>query len=186
MHHNDRFNILQADGNGNFLFLVINGQRTASGHATQGSERLYGLWMRDQAIRLADDLQAFHDQHGLTVSHFVSWGRLFTTFAFATDDEANAFMLAFPYWDLGLLGISHNGLRHVAHRDDRGSSLERPERLLCACCGGVTFGRQWWNQDSGYGLCEACGDRLPSRVENMDWTYGYRNVHYAIHPNQGE
>lgn len=186
MHKNARFNILQAPGNGNSLFLVIDGQRTDSGHAARGAERLYGLWTRDQAIRLADDLQAFHNQHGLDVGHFVTWGKLFTTFAFATDDQANAFMLTFPYWDLGLLGISHDGLRHVAHRDDRGIALPPPQRLLCACCGSVTFGRQWWNQDSGYGLCEVCGDRLPSKVQDMAFTYGYRNVHYAIHPNQGE
>lgn len=59
-------------------------------------------------------------------------------------------------------------------------------RLLCCCCGASTRGRQWWNQDTGYGLCAECGDWIPSRPghqmtpEDMERTYGTRGVHYAI------
>lgn len=28
--------------------------------------------------------------------------------------------------------------------------------LICCCCGGVAPGRQWWNRDTGYGICPRC------------------------------
>ncbi|MFB9160465.1 hypothetical protein ACFFT9_22795, partial [Chromobacterium violaceum] len=30
--------------------------------------------------------------------------------------------------------------------------------LICCCCGGRTMGRQWFNQDVGYGLGKCCVD----------------------------
>src|SRR6185503_3800288 len=32
----------------------------------------------------------------------------------------------------------------------------RPKRLICSCCGESCIGRQWWNRDTGYGLCDRC------------------------------
>lgn len=62
--------------------------------------------------------------------------------------------------------------------------------LLCTCCGGRTRGRQFYNQDTGFGLCPSCADRILSRWpkpehEGTDWrsfeqTYGVRGVHFAI------
>lgn len=54
-------------------------------------------------------------------------------------------------------------------------------RLLCACCAGVTHGRQWFNQDDGYGLCPSCADRIEARGNtDMPRTYGVRGVHYDL------
>jgi hypothetical protein len=56
--------------------------------------------------------------------------------------------------------------------------------LTCCCCGSETRGRQWWNRDTGYGLCPACIP-LCSRCatpEDMGSLYGVRGVHYDIVP----
>lgn len=34
--------------------------------------------------------------------------------------------------------------------------MKRPKRLTCCCCGESTIGRQWWNRDKGFGLCQKC------------------------------
>lgn len=59
--------------------------------------------------------------------------------------------------------------------------------LRCACCGSGTRGRQWPNQDTGFGLCASCGDWIPATdrsgeytPEGMRRTYGVRGVHYDI------
>jgi hypothetical protein len=61
MHKNERFNILQADGNCNPNFVVIDGKRLPSGHAEFGAKVVSTEMPRDAAISLADKLQANHD-----------------------------------------------------------------------------------------------------------------------------
>ena len=40
---------------------------------------------------------------------------------------------------------------------EESKELLKPIRsLFCACCGGFTRGRQWFNQDTGYGICSDC------------------------------
>lgn len=61
--------------------------------------------------------------------------------------------------------------------------LAKPKRSLgCACCGKHTYGRQWWNQDTGYGLCVECIPFVSQRStpEHMLETYGVRGVHYGV------
>lgn len=58
MHKNSRFNILQANGNCNPHFVVIDGQRTSSGHAEFGAKTVSLEMPRDKAIALADKMQA--------------------------------------------------------------------------------------------------------------------------------
>lgn len=53
-------------------------------------------------------------------------------------------------------------------------------RLKCCCCGGYTKGRQYFNQDLGYGLGTCCIDYVRSRVEDMQRTYGVDGVHYNV------
>lgn len=122
---------------------------------------------------------ALHPTH-----YYVSYGRLFKTFAFPTTAQANAFMASHPGW--GLLGISHDGMQHVADNEDKGQDLPPVRRLRCCCCGGDILGRQWPNQDHGWGLGECCVARVQDRVEDMERTYGLPNVHYAIYPNRAE
>lgn len=64
--------------------------------------------------------------------------------------------------------------------------LKRPRTLTCCCCGTSTRGRQWWNRDTGYGICERCADseeksQSPAAVQSC---YGHRGVHYAL-PKDG-
>ena len=56
------------------------------------------------------------------------------------------------------------------------------EPLLCSCCDGLTYGRQWWNRDAGFGLCVDCVDFV-SRGQTPEWvldSYGERGVHYDV------
>lgn len=54
--------------------------------------------------------------------------------------------------------------------------------LNCACCGERCRGRQWWNRDTGWGLCAACIDYTAERVppEEHRSCYGERGVHYDV------
>lgn len=59
----------------------------------------------------------------------------------------------------------------------------KPIVYLCCCvCGAGTKGRQWWNRDNGYGLCESCDRRLDGReiVNGYSRLYGTRGVHFSV------
>lgn len=62
MHKNTRFNILQAEGNCNPKFVVIDGQRTDSGQMAPGGQIVSGHMTRGEAIKLADGMQARADR----------------------------------------------------------------------------------------------------------------------------
>lgn len=55
-------------------------------------------------------------------------------------------------------------------------------RLTCCCCGKSTTGRQWWNRDTGFGLCIACVSYCHGRQPAAEFAscYGVAGVHYAI------
>lgn len=56
--------------------------------------------------------------------------------------------------------------------------------LTCCCCGEATKGRQWYNRDTGFGLCAKCATWIPSRgktsPEEMLENYGIKGVNYCI------
>ena len=55
--------------------------------------------------------------------------------------------------------------------------------LTCCCCGSGTHGRQWWNRDTGFGLCDKCADWLVARgtdAEEMHSLYGIVGNHYKL------
>lgn len=55
------------------------------------------------------------------------------------------------------------------------------KRLTCSCCGCSTFGRQWHNRDTGYGLCPKCAKWIKDRGESdesMLSSYGKPDYHY--------
>ena len=58
---------------------------------------------------------------------------------------------------------------------------KNPYRLICACCGESALGRQWWNRDTGYGLCARCVDfvRRSSDEADLETGYGKRGIHFA-------
>ena len=55
-------------------------------------------------------------------------------------------------------------------------------RLLCSCCGAVTRGRQWYNRDTGHGLCVDCIEQCQRNEtpEQFERCYGVRGVHFDI------
>lgn len=68
--------------------------------------------------------------------------------------------------------------------------MEKPTRSLeCACCAGLTRGRQWWNQDTGYGICSACivwmrksdanGKPRETEAQIADY-YGIEGTHFNV------
>ncbi len=58
--------------------------------------------------------------------------------------------------------------------------------FYCACCGSQTHGRQWWNRDTGFGLCLKCHDHISAKQgeeytpEQIERTYGKKGYHCAI------
>lgn len=57
--------------------------------------------------------------------------------------------------------------------------------LACNCCGGYTRGRQWWNRDTGYGMCSKCIAWVRSRgmsEEEIRDLYGVEGVHWGVEP----
>ena len=68
-------------------------------------------------------------------------------------------------------------------------SLEQPgelKRLYCCCCGERTPGRQWYNRDTGYGLCDDCIKRCKvAHLERGDISndYGIRGIHWDVSSN---
>ncbi|MBC3871746.1 hypothetical protein [Undibacterium oligocarboniphilum] len=58
--------------------------------------------------------------------------------------------------------------------------------LNCACCGSETLGRQWFNQDVGYGLCNNCIPRCLTSygAEEFQRIYGVITENVGIQPQQ--
>jgi hypothetical protein len=56
------------------------------------------------------------------------------------------------------------------------------KELICCCCGNQTRGRQWWNRDTGFGLCVKCAEVISKKEdeETMKSCYGEKGKHYAI------
>lgn len=56
------------------------------------------------------------------------------------------------------------------------------EELFCACCLGLTSGRQWFNRDNGYGVCVTCADRIEKAegTKQLQKAYGFRGVHFDL------
>lgn len=54
--------------------------------------------------------------------------------------------------------------------------------LTCCCCGNGTRGRQWWNRDTGYGLCKDCIVDCGADVAIGETAeaYGVRGYHYDL------
>jgi hypothetical protein len=58
----------------------------------------------------------------------------------------------------------------------------KPRGLTCACCGEYTKGRQWWNRDTGYGVCPSCYQDEVKRngsIVAID-CYGKPGVHHSL------
>lgn len=63
--------------------------------------------------------------------------------------------------------------------------LIKPIRTLrCCCCGAWTKGRQFHNQDNGFGLGSCCVEYVRAKTPEMEGfvqrTYGVAGVHYGL------
>ena len=58
--------------------------------------------------------------------------------------------------------------------------------LTCSCCGGEARGRQWWNCDTGYGLCPKCAAWIATREGAIEIKscYGVAGYHYFTKESQ--
>ncbi len=54
--------------------------------------------------------------------------------------------------------------------------------LICSCCGNPTKGRQWYNRDNGFGICQLCAELISDdeTEEEMKECYGEKGVHYCV------
>jgi hypothetical protein len=70
-----------------------------------------------------------------------------------------------------------------ARKDGYAAERGKPIRTLeCGCCGEWYSGRQWWNQDCGYGMCDQCIRRYSHATEPgvVDASYGVAGIHFLI------
>lgn len=59
----------------------------------------------------------------------------------------------------------------------------RRRMLTCCCCGeGAPAYAQWWNRDTGYGLCGGCAKMIQARPDydpaEFDSYYGQKGIHW--------
>ena len=128
------------------------------------AERINTVWTRIQA--LPRDLT---DERGVVLAHFIG--------ALESMEEG------------------HSSLSHViaaleravacAERGHETKPAPRARSLTCCVCGGSARGVQWWNRDTGYGICTPCADREALREPPavMQSYYGVRGVNYAVPSN---
>lgn len=67
--------------------------------------------------------------------------------------------------------------------EDWKPAREKPVHYLtCAVCGAETRGRQWWNRDTGYGVCSTCIDwlKMCETPEEIRSCYGLEGTHYNV------
>lgn len=59
--------------------------------------------------------------------------------------------------------------------------LAPSREMTCCCCGSTTTGRQWWNRDTGFGICVPCANNAQERwPEDQERNYGVRGIHYDL------
>ena len=68
------------------------------------------------------------------------------------------------------------------------ADIKQPIRTLeCCCCGESTRGRQWWNRDTGYGVCTVCIGYIRSLGETdkqIIQNYGEQGIHWDVDENK--
>lgn len=60
----------------------------------------------------------------------------------------------------------------------------RLKRLRCCCCDEGTAGRQWWNRDTGFGICPPCANMIEAKegAEELKLMAGIRGTHFDCQP----
>lgn len=65
-------------------------------------------------------------------------------------------------------------------KDETQPRVETPvEFLTCCCCGGELWGRQWWNRDTGFGICPGCY-QINGITDKTKYhkSFGHRGIHW--------
>ena len=54
-------------------------------------------------------------------------------------------------------------------------------KLICAVCGQFAPGKQWWNQDTGFGICPRCFQEVSQKEgkESAEQSYGKVGTHHS-------
>jgi hypothetical protein len=127
------------------------------------AERINTVWTRIQALPL--DLT---DERGVVLAHFIGGLESMT-------EEAGKCSLPRVIAALERAVTCAEG-RHEPE------PAPRPRSLTCCVCGTGTRGVQWWNRDTGYGICTPCGEREALRESPtvMQSYYGVRGVNYSV------
>ena len=99
------------------------------------------------------------------------------TIVITTTEQANAMLEAL------------DRCQEAARVDDYATERKRPIKwMTCTCCGESYRGRQWWNQDCGYGLGDCCVQRCGADptigVESS--CYGVSGIHFLIPADEPE
>ena len=66
---------------------------------------------------------------------------------------------------------------------DHQKRVQRVVDLSCCCCGNGTRGRQWWNRDTGYGICSSCITWMRGRGTSeaeIASSYGREGYHFNV------
>lgn len=64
----------------------------------------------------------------------------------------------------------------------KGTTNTKIKTLTCNCCGNYTKGRQWFNRDTGYGLCLRCGEEQEIKYSKeivQDWA-GIKGINWGV------
>lgn len=118
---------------------------------------------------------------GIRSKYVKADGHIFpVVYAGKSADEANECIA--KRGDCGVIDTADDGSIIVAKTEPL-----KLRWLACACCGSdAGHWAQWFNQDTGYGICRRCVDwsRSPERAkhwegeENFERTYGVAGIHY--------
>ena len=64
--------------------------------------------------------------------------------------------------------------------------MKNKRPMTCCCCGNYAGKwQQWWNRDTGFGICSRCIDWMKGRgtpEEEMKGMYGVENIHWGFEP----
>lgn len=71
--------------------------------------------------------------------------------------------------------------KQFAEKDNYANERKKRIRwMTCTCCGESYRGRQWWNQDTGYGMGDCCVDFCKVDRATPSECYGVPGIHFLI------
>ena len=81
-------------------------------------------------------------------------------------------------------------VENIAYESVKPMKQKPIKTLTCCCCGQETLGRQWWNRDTGYGLCAKCAEHISTsrgyKDDPIDFElcYGKKGIHHSLEENR--